>query len=313
MSGGQMRGACNRAIVCAQRHRGRPRMRPSTHCGVGAHGSACGHRVRRQRRNGAQSQGRCGRGGPSPGADVAGGIPGADVAGVGPVPVQMWERCAQSGSSCVARDCVARRSAQVRARRSARQEGRARRAPWAAEHIHRPSTGNAPRAHGRRSAAVRTPGGMRRAPAGTPTHRRRRAFRGRERLGPVVPAHAAHWALSVASWTRACCLWCAQLVVAFGISPLLDSFGSDGVSTARAPARLCLQHAADVLATRSRRVEVLAAAVRRVAECALLWQIGYALVMGGCSALAAVPVCERVPARRENRTTAHRWGFGGWG
>jgi hypothetical protein len=52
----------------------------------------------------------------------------------------MWQGWAQFGLT------VARRSAQVRARRSARQEGRARRAPWAAEHIHRPSTGNAPRA-----------------------------------------------------------------------------------------------------------------------------------------------------------------------
>ena len=129
-----MHGACDRAIVCAQRHRGRPRMRPaSAHCGAGAHGSACGHRVRRERRNGAQSRCRCGRGEPSPGAD-------SDVAAVGQVPAQMWQRWAQFGVT------VARRSAQVHARRSARQEGRARRAPWAAEHIHRPSTGNAPRA-----------------------------------------------------------------------------------------------------------------------------------------------------------------------
>jgi hypothetical protein len=69
----------------AQLHRGRPCMRPSTHCGAGAHGSACGDRVRRYRRNGAQSRCRCGSGWPSPGADVA---------GVRPVPVQMWQGCA---------------------------------------------------------------------------------------------------------------------------------------------------------------------------------------------------------------------------
>jgi hypothetical protein len=40
----------------------------------------------------AQSRRRCGRGGPSPGADVAGGAlsPGADVAAKSPVPAQMW-------------------------------------------------------------------------------------------------------------------------------------------------------------------------------------------------------------------------------
>ncbi len=66
---------------------------------------------------------RCGRGGPSPGADVAGvgpvpvqmwpgwaqsrrrcgrdgPSPGADVAGVGPVPVQMWPGWAQSRRRC---------------------------------------------------------------------------------------------------------------------------------------------------------------------------------------------------------------------
>ena len=92
----------------------------------------------------AQSRCRCGRGETSPGADSAGGEPSpgadSDVAAVGPVPAQMWQGWAQFGVT------VARRSAQVHARRSARQEGRARRAAWAAEHIHRPSTGNAPRA-----------------------------------------------------------------------------------------------------------------------------------------------------------------------
>ena len=42
----------------------------------------------------AQSRCRCGRGEPSPGADVAAGEPNpsADVAGASPVPVQMWRR-----------------------------------------------------------------------------------------------------------------------------------------------------------------------------------------------------------------------------
>ncbi len=45
----------------------------------------------------AQSRRRCGRGEPSPGADVAGvsPSPGADVAGASPVPAQMWHVCAE--------------------------------------------------------------------------------------------------------------------------------------------------------------------------------------------------------------------------
>jgi hypothetical protein len=44
----------------------------------------------------AQSRRRCGKGEPSPGADVVGmsPCPGADVGRVSPVPVQMWHRYA---------------------------------------------------------------------------------------------------------------------------------------------------------------------------------------------------------------------------
>ena len=47
----------------------------------------------------AQSRCRCGRGEPSPGADVGGvrPVPGADVAAASAVPVQMWRHAHTNG------------------------------------------------------------------------------------------------------------------------------------------------------------------------------------------------------------------------
>ncbi len=47
-------------------------------------------KVLASRAHGLQSRCRCGRGEPSPGADVGGGSSDADVGGVSPIPAQMW-------------------------------------------------------------------------------------------------------------------------------------------------------------------------------------------------------------------------------
>ncbi len=87
-----------------------------------------------------------------------------------------------------------------------------------------------------------------------------------------------------------------QLVVAFGVSPLLDSFGSDGVRCALDAASTqqgCPRLPKSTPSTRG--CSFSADHALCVIGLALSRQIGYALVMGGCAALTAVPVCERAP------------------
>ena len=324
----RMRAAASRQAVHAPEHslwrrRTRQRVRPS--CAT-------------QRR---QSRRRCVRGGSSPGADAA---------GLGAVPLQMWEGCGQSWCRCgrgrarswcrcgrggrsPGADVAAVGPVRLKLRRPRLWRVDLRRYAHVAVHAKKAERGvllgrlnifivlpQATRLAHTAAAALRC---ARQTGCDEHPPERQRTARG-GRAGDVSASASASTFRRTSTvgrcplhlgYTQACCLRCAQLVVAFGISPLLDSFGSDGVSTARGAC-------SPGLATRSRRacnpqptrVEVLAAAVRRVAECApfvadrLRARHGRLLSAGGCSCVRARP-----RSARESDPCSSGGGFAGLG